>query len=192
MVRVPSDAPHADLNRGHALGESHRLRQAEKAIQPSTTPPLVSVRRAALDDPLDYRTPVISTNVQVIASDDPQGRIVAPPSDFRASATPSSRPIWLAGEIALIIPKRHIASYFELTDDELRQTHDLLKAQRHEILRADSTVSGFNIGINVGEDAGQTVFHCHFHLIPRRKGDTKNPRGGVRGVIPSKQDYKIG
>jgi ATP adenylyltransferase len=89
----------------------------------------------------------------------------------------------------LIIPKRHVASYFELTDAELREVHHLLKVQRQEILKADGTVSGFNIGINVGGDAGQTVFHCHVHLIPRRSGDTENPRGGVRSVIPSKQNY---
>ena len=89
----------------------------------------------------------------------------------------------------LIIPKRHVASYFDLTDDELREAHHLLNVQRQEILKPDSTVSGFNIGINVGSDAGQTVFHCHVHLIPRRKGDVDNPRGGVRGVIPEKRVY---
>ena len=89
----------------------------------------------------------------------------------------------------LIIPKRHVASYFDLTDDELREAHHLLNVQRQEILKTDSTVSGFNIGINVGSDAGQTVFHCHVHLIPRRKGDVDNPRGGVRGVIPEKRVY---
>jgi ATP adenylyltransferase len=89
----------------------------------------------------------------------------------------------------LIIPKRHVASYFELTDDEMDQLHELLKAQRQEILKADKTVSGFNVGINVGEAAGQTVFHCHVHLIPRRKGDVEDARGGVRGVIPEKQVY---
>ena len=48
----------------------------------------------------------------------------------------------------------------------------------------------FNVGINSGEDAGQSIFHCHYHLIPRRKGDTENPRGGVRGVIPRNQSYR--
>ena len=57
------------------------------------------------------------------------------------------------------------------------------------ITKKDKTVTGFNIVMNNGEDAGQTVFHCHVHLIPRRKGDIKNPRGGVRGIIPSKKDY---
>jgi diadenosine tetraphosphate (Ap4A) HIT family hydrolase len=50
-------------------------------------------------------------------------------------------------------------------------------------------VTGFNIGINAGKDAGQTIFHCHMHLIPRRSGDVAEPRGGVRGVIPSRQQY---
>lgn len=53
----------------------------------------------------------------------------------------------------------------------------------------DETITGFNVGINDGEDAGQTVMHCHIHLIPRRNGDMENPRGGVRGVIPEKQSY---
>ena len=60
---------------------------------------------------------------------------------------------------------------------------------KEEILKQDDTVTGFNIGMNNGEDAGQTIFHCHIHLIPRRKGDVDNPRGGVRGIIPSKQSY---
>ena len=65
----------------------------------------------------------------------------------------------------------------------------LLEKNKDRILITDSSISGFNIGINIGEDAGQTIFHCHIHLIPRRKGDVINPKGGVRGVIPSKQSY---
>jgi diadenosine tetraphosphate (Ap4A) HIT family hydrolase len=61
--------------------------------------------------------------------------------------------------------------------------------QREEILKLDNTVTAFNIGINDGKDAGQSIHHLHVHLIPRRKGDIENPRGGVRGVIPSKQKY---
>ena len=57
------------------------------------------------------------------------------------------------------------------------------------MLEKDNSISGFNIGINQGETAGQTVMHLHIHLIPRRKGDIEDPRGGVRGVIPSKQKY---
>jgi diadenosine tetraphosphate (Ap4A) HIT family hydrolase len=56
-------------------------------------------------------------------------------------------------------------------------------------MEEDSSIKGFNIGINVGEVAGQTIFHCHIHLIPRRKGDVENPRGGVRHIIPDKGFY---
>ncbi len=89
----------------------------------------------------------------------------------------------------LIIPKRHVESYFNLNASELGELHHIIIQQQSEILERDQTVSGFNIGVNVGEDAGQTIFHCHVHLIPRRKGDTRDPRGGVRGVIPDKQSY---
>jgi diadenosine tetraphosphate (Ap4A) HIT family hydrolase len=90
----------------------------------------------------------------------------------------------------LIIPRRHVASYFDLTDEEQGELAKLLNGQRQSIIDLDQTITGFNIGINVGEDAGQTVFHCHVHLIPRRKGDVAEPRGGVRGVIPGKQGYR--
>jgi ATP adenylyltransferase len=89
----------------------------------------------------------------------------------------------------LVIPKRHSETYFDLSEDELSALPDILKCHRDLILREDRNVTGFNIGINVGEDAGQTIFHCHIHLIPRRKGDLENPRGGVRGVIPNKRIY---
>ena len=65
----------------------------------------------------------------------------------------------------------------------------LLEERRQAIMDSDNTVTGFNVGNNVGEDAGQTVMHCHTHLIPRRKGDVEEPRGGVRGVIADKQKY---
>ena len=89
---------------------------------------------------------------------------------------------------ALIIPKRHVASYFDLTDAERKAMNKMLldvKQKLDERFHPD----GYNIGINVGEDAGQSIFHCHMHLIPRYKGDVPNPKGGVRGVIPSKQKY---
>jgi len=65
----------------------------------------------------------------------------------------------------------------------------LIRVRRRQLLEQDKTILGFNIGINSGEVAGQTIWHCHIHLIPRRKGDTPNPRGGVRGVIPDKMGY---
>jgi diadenosine tetraphosphate (Ap4A) HIT family hydrolase len=89
----------------------------------------------------------------------------------------------------LIIPKRHVADYFELHQPELNAINQLVKHVREAILLADSSVEGFNIGANAGEASGQTIFHCHVHLIPRRQGDTAEPRGGVRGVIPNKQAY---
>jgi len=89
----------------------------------------------------------------------------------------------------LIIPKRHVSDFFDLYQPERNAVHSLLDQQRTLILENDETVTGFNTGINSGIDAGQSIFHCHIHLIPRRKGDTGNPRGGVRGVIPGKQSY---
>ena len=89
----------------------------------------------------------------------------------------------------LIIPYRHVANYFDLTNKELNDLNMILKKQQKSILDLDKSIKGFNIGINAGIVAGQTIMHCHIHLIPRREGDVENPQGGVRGVIPSKQHY---
>tara|TARA_Y100001970_G_C13852622_1_gene660065 strand:+ start:188 stop:580 length:393 start_codon:yes stop_codon:yes gene_type:complete len=89
----------------------------------------------------------------------------------------------------LIIPHRHVSNFFDLHDKELNNLNDILKKQRLLLLSLDKKITSFNVGVNAGKDAGQSVMHCHIHLIPRRKGDIKNPRGGVRGVIPSKQKY---
>jgi ATP adenylyltransferase len=89
----------------------------------------------------------------------------------------------------LIIPKRHVSDYFDLFQPERNAIQSLLEQQRLLILESDPSVTGFNVGINSGADAGQTIFHCHVHLIPRRKGDVEEPRGGVRGVIPARQKY---
>lgn len=89
----------------------------------------------------------------------------------------------------LIIPKRHTAEYFLLTEVEKRDADRLIEILRKRISENDSTVTGINVGMNCGESAGQTIFHCHIHLIPRRDGDTPEPRGGVRGVIPEKMGY---
>lgn len=91
---------------------------------------------------------------------------------------------------SLIISKSHTESCFDLTSQEREACHQLLFESKEKILKKDPTVDGFNIGINSGESAGQTIFHCHIHLIPRRTGDIPNPRGGVRGVIPDKADYQ--
>ena len=90
----------------------------------------------------------------------------------------------------LIIPKRHIKDYFQLTQDELTACHELIKIVKDEIFTKDQSVKGFNLGTNIGKVSGQSILHCHFHLIPRREDDVENPQGGVRSVIPNKQHYK--
>ena len=90
----------------------------------------------------------------------------------------------------LIINNRHIDDFFDLTKDEMIDLDEVLKEQKKELKKLDKEISAFNVGVNVGKDAGQSIMHCHIHLIPRRKGDVEDPRGGVRGVIPEKQKYK--
>ena len=90
----------------------------------------------------------------------------------------------------LIIPKRHVKDYFEMSDEELLACNDLITKIKNEILAKDKTVKAFNIGTNAGKISGQSIMHCHIHLIPRREGDVENPQGGVRSVIPKKQHYK--
>ncbi|MHB9100501.1 MAG: HIT family protein [Sulfuricella sp.] len=88
----------------------------------------------------------------------------------------------------LIIPKRHVADFFLTTMAEKFALLALLDEAKH-YLDSKHTPAGYNVGVNVGEAAGQTIFHVHLHLIPRYHGDVENPRGGVRGVIPSMQSY---
>ena len=90
----------------------------------------------------------------------------------------------------LIIPKRHIKDFFELTNEELVACNDLVKKVKDEVIKKDPNIEGFNLGTNIGKVSGQSILHCHFHLIPRRLGDVENPQGGVRAVIPNKQHYK--
>ena len=90
---------------------------------------------------------------------------------------------------SLIVPHRHAHDYFSLTTDELLACNELLHKAREVLRSDDSSIEGYNIGLNAGVSAGQTIFHCHFHLIPRRSGDVPNPRGGVRHIIPGKGNY---
>ena len=90
----------------------------------------------------------------------------------------------------LIIPKRHIKDYFDLSNDELVACNELIQIVKKEIVKRDPLVKGFNLGTNIGKVSGQSILHCHLHLIPRREGDVDNPQGGVRSVIPNKQHYK--
>jgi diadenosine tetraphosphate (Ap4A) HIT family hydrolase len=89
----------------------------------------------------------------------------------------------------LIIPKNHSKDYFSISENERQDAENLIRIIQKKISESDSSVTGFNIGANSGESAGQTIFHAHIHLIPRRDGDMSNPRGGVRGVIPNKMSY---
>lgn len=89
---------------------------------------------------------------------------------------------------SLIIPKRHCEDYFDLTFEEQTECVFMLNKVK-EIVSKRFKPDGFNVGINVGEKAGQTVNHVHIHLIPRYDGDVEEPRGGVRGVIPNKRNY---
>ncbi len=88
----------------------------------------------------------------------------------------------------LIITKRHVADFFDTTIEERRALNDLLEECK-KMLDREYSPDGYNIGVNCGTAAGQTIMHLHIHLIPRYQGDIDNPRGGVRGVIPDKRIY---
>lgn len=88
----------------------------------------------------------------------------------------------------LLIIKRHVSSYFDLTNDEIIEINENIK-QIKKILDNEYFPNGYNIGVNCGSAAGQTVPHCHIHIIPRYNNDVNDPTGGVRGVIPNKQKY---
>lgn len=92
---------------------------------------------------------------------------------------------------SLVIPKRHIGSFFETTKAEREEIFGLLELRRKELMQSHRPAA-FNIGINDGPAAGQTVMHLHIHLIPRYAGDKPDPRGGVRWIFPDKADYWSG
>lgn len=89
----------------------------------------------------------------------------------------------------LIIPKRHCDNYFELAQPEINSITQLSHQVKEILQKKDPKITGFNIGFNTGADAGQTIFHAHMHLIPRRHEDVKNPKGGIRNVIEGQGDY---
>lgn len=88
----------------------------------------------------------------------------------------------------LLIPKRHCETYFDLNFLELESLGVTIGIVKR-LLDTKYHPNGYNVGVNCGEAAGQTIMHCHIHIIPRYNGDCENPRGGVRGVIPEKQHY---
>lgn len=87
-----------------------------------------------------------------------------------------------------IIPKRHMDTFFEMTNEEMNSVYELI-CESKKMLDEKYHPDGYNIGVNCGSAAGQTVFHLHIHLIPRHKGDIADPTGGVRNVIPDKGNY---
>ena len=89
----------------------------------------------------------------------------------------------------LVIPRRHVPEFFDLYSAEQNAMFRLLNEMKAAIAEKNRDVTGFNVGINNGASAGQTIFHCHLHMIPRRIGDVANPRGGLRNVIPGQADY---
>ena len=117
--------------------------------------------------------------------DPPKGRVIA--ENELALAIRDAYPVTELH--TLLIPKRHLIDYFAMSVSEVRACDLLLHAQAKLIKEADASVSGFNIGMNAGVSAGQTVFHAHMHLIPRRASDVPLPRGGVRNVIPGRGNY---
>lgn len=78
-----------------------------------------------------------------------------------------------------------------MTNNERRDAESLIVILKRRLSETDPTITGFNIGVNCGGSAGQTIFHAHIHLIPRRDGDTPDPTGGVRGAIPDKMCYCV-
>jgi diadenosine tetraphosphate (Ap4A) HIT family hydrolase len=103
-----------------------------------------------------------------------------------ALALPDAFPI--AQGHTLVVPKRHVASLFDLPEEELSAVWRLVAAVRAKLIN-DLSPDGFNIGVNDGAAAGQTVMHAHVHVIPRRKGDSTDPRGGIRWIVPGKAQY---
>jgi diadenosine tetraphosphate (Ap4A) HIT family hydrolase len=90
---------------------------------------------------------------------------------------------------SLVIPKRREADFSKLSTDEQSEILSLASERMRQLQSEDPSITGFNLGVNVGASAGQTVKHAHLHVIPRREGDVEDPRGGVRWVMPSKADY---
>ena len=117
----------------------------------------------------------------------PAGRVIA--ANALAFAVRDAFPVTPLH--TLVIPQRHVEDFFGLTPEEREACAGLIHDLRRTILAEDPAVAGFNIGMNVGEAAGQTIFHSHIHLIPRRVGDVDNPRGGVRHALPGKGNHKL-
>jgi ATP adenylyltransferase len=165
--------------------------------------------KGGVDELANLQALCYSCNAMKRDRDDTDFRLVKASYEEKSDTCPfcdiSDRPILFENNLAiafediypvskghvLVLPRRHEPNYFKLGLPEVRACHDLLSQAQEKICQSDPTVMAFNVGINCGTTAGQTVMHCHVHLIPRRDGDHPNPRGGVRGVIPGKADYSV-
>ena len=201
---VPGTARYEVLKRAHFRCELCGISADDKALEVDHILPR---NHGGSNDPHNFQALCYSCNATKRDRDDTDFRGMAKSYEERSAECPFCQlaPSRLVGENelavafrdaypvtelhTLVIPKRHVADYFDLFQPERNAMQALIEEQRRLILVADPLVTGFNIGINAGKDAGQTIFHCHMHLIPRRSGDVAEPRGGVRGVIPSRQQY---
>jgi len=168
---------------------------------------IVPRNHGGTDDQSNLQALCYSCNAMKRDTDDTDLRAVRVAYDFRDPNCPfcdlSGREIVLENPLAvvirdaypvtkhhlLIVPRRHVADYFALGTAESRSCDDLVRRARNLVDQWDASITGANIGVNAGESAGQTVMHCHVHLILRRAGDVANPRGGVRAVVPGAADY---
>jgi len=89
----------------------------------------------------------------------------------------------------VVVPKRHVSEFFDLRQDEVAACMDLINEEK-KLIDEEFNPDGYNIGVNIGQAAGQSIKHVHIHIIPRYKGDVENPQGGVRHVLPKKAHYK--
>lgn len=89
----------------------------------------------------------------------------------------------------VVVPKRHVSAFFDLSQDEVAACMDLINEEK-KLIDEEFNPDGYNIGVNIGPAAGQSILHVHIHIIPRYEGDVENPQGGVRHVIPKKAHYK--
>lgn len=90
---------------------------------------------------------------------------------------------------SVVVPKRHVPEFFDLTPEEVAACMDLINKEK-KLIDEEFKPDGYNIGVNIGPAAGQSIFHTHIHIIPRYKGDVENPQGGVRHVLPKKAHYQ--
>lgn len=204
---VPGSLRYDVIRRAKGRCEACGVSGEERALEVDHILPR---NRGGADDPSNLQALCYLCNAQKRDRDDTDYAAVRASYDLRQERCPfcdaASDRIIATNELAyairdlypvteghtLIIPKRHVADYFDLHQPERNAIERLLRQCREDLLAGDASIDGFNVGANAGASAGQTVFHVHVHLIPRRTGDVENPRGGVRGVVSGKQDYAQG